>query len=83
MSLNIKNEEVHRLARELASVTGESMTVAVSEAIRERLDRVRENSNEDMAERILKIGRECAARLKGSRKSITVDDLYDEKGMFK
>jgi antitoxin VapB len=83
MSLNIKNDQAHRLARELAKVTGESMTVAVSEAIRERLERVRENSSEDLAERILKIGRDCAAHLKKSRKSIAVDDLYDEKGMFK
>ena len=41
MGLNIKNEKAHRLARELARVTGESMTVAVSKAIRERLERVR------------------------------------------
>src|ERR1044071_3520503 len=40
MSLNIKNEEAHRLARELAALTGESMTVAVSEALRERIERV-------------------------------------------
>jgi antitoxin VapB len=83
MSLNIKNEEAHRLARELARATGESMTAAVSEAIRERLERVRGNSREDLAERILKIGRECAAQIKKSRKSMTIDDLYDEKGMFK
>jgi antitoxin VapB len=40
MSLNIKNENTHRMAQELAPATGESMTVAVSEAIRERLERV-------------------------------------------
>jgi antitoxin VapB len=84
MSLNIKNEEAHRLARELASATGESMTVAVSEAIRERLERVRGNSRGDIAERILKIGRECAAHLKEPYKSIDIDELlYDEKGMPK
>ena len=83
MSLNIKNEEAHRLARELARATGESMTTAVSEAIRERLERVRGNSREDLAERILKIGRECAAHIKKSRKSMAIDALCDEKGMFK
>ncbi len=84
MSLNIKNEKAHRLARELASLTGESMTVAVSEAIRERLERVRGNSREDLAERILKIGRDCAAHLKEPYKSIDIDELlYDEKGMPK
>jgi len=84
MSLNIKNEEAHRLARELATVTGESMTVAVSEAIRERLERVRGNSREGLAERLLKIGRECASHLKEPYKSIDIDKLlYDEKGMPK
>ena len=84
MSLNIKNEEAHRLARELASLTGESMTAAVSEAIRERLERVRGDSKDGMAERLLKIGRDCAAHLKEPYKSIDIDELlYDEKGMPK
>ncbi len=40
MSLSIKNEKTHQMARELARLTGESITVAVSVAIRERLERV-------------------------------------------
>lgn len=39
MALNIKNEEADRLARELAEVTGESLTDAVIESLRERLER--------------------------------------------
>ena len=31
MSLNIKNEETHRMAQELAALTGESMTAAVTD----------------------------------------------------
>jgi hypothetical protein len=49
MSLNIKDEEVHRLARELARLTKESMTTAVREAVRERLERVRGKPNEQGA----------------------------------
>ena len=30
MSLNIKNEEAHRMAKEMAEATGESMTKAVT-----------------------------------------------------
>lgn len=41
MALNIKDPETDRLARELAAVTGESITVAARKAIEERLDRVR------------------------------------------
>lgn len=84
MSLNIKNEEAHRLASELARATGESMTVAVTEAIRDRLERVRGKSNEGLAERLLEIGKDCAAHLKEPFKSMDIDELlYDEKGMPK
>ena len=41
MSLNIKSERADRLARELASRTGESITEAVTTAIEDRLARLR------------------------------------------
>ena len=37
MSLNIKNEETHRLVRRLAELTGQSQTSAVEDAVRRRL----------------------------------------------
>jgi antitoxin VapB len=37
MALNIKNPEAHRLAQEVADVTGESLTEAVTLALRDRL----------------------------------------------
>ena len=84
MSLNIKNEKTHRLARELARLTGESMTSAVEQAVRERLERVRAKSKKGLSERLLEIGRDCAAHLKEPYKSIDVNELlYDEKGMPK
>jgi len=39
MPLNIKSPEADRLARELAHATGESLTVAVTRALAERLER--------------------------------------------
>lgn len=39
MALSIKNPETERLARELANVTGESLTEAVTQALRDRLVR--------------------------------------------
>lgn len=39
MTLNIKSDEVDRLARELTLITGESVTDAVANALRERLER--------------------------------------------
>jgi antitoxin VapB len=78
MGLDIKNEEAHRLARELARVTGESLTVAVSKAIRERLERIR------AVDRILKIARACAPLWKEPFRTVDHGDLlYDEKGLPK
>lgn len=42
MALSIKTDEADRLARALAKLTGETMTDAVTVALRERLDRVRD-----------------------------------------
>jgi antitoxin VapB len=41
MHLNIKNDEAHRLATELAALTGESLTGAVTSALRAQLARER------------------------------------------
>jgi len=82
MGLNIKSEETHRLAQELARLTGESMTAAVTEAVRERLDRVRRERAVGLADRLLAIGKDCAARLKEPFRSADHGDLlYDERGM--
>ena len=81
MTLNIKDPEAHDLARALAEETGETMTRAVTQALRERLLRVRRNRRpEATVEDLLSIGRRCAATLRGK----PVDHaelLYDERGL--
>jgi antitoxin VapB len=83
MSLNIKDPEAHELARKIAQRTGETMTRAVTEALRERLARLnRAQKPEATADDLLAIGRRCAATLKGK----PVDHgslLYDERGLPK
>jgi len=82
MGMNIKNDEAHRLAQELATLTGESLTGAVTEALRERLERLRRERNGGLAERLLAIGKDCAAHLKEPYRSIDHGEyLYDERGM--
>ncbi len=82
MSLNIKNEETHRLARELAELTGESLTVAVTVAVRERLDKVRRQHDDRLVDSLLAVGRECAAHLKEPYRSADHGTLlYDERGL--
>ena len=42
MPINLKSEETDRLARALARLTGESLTDAITTAVRERLERERQ-----------------------------------------
>jgi antitoxin VapB len=82
MSLNIKNREAHRLAEDLAKLTGESMTTAVTIALRERLERIRGEQGPSLADRLLMIGKDCAAHLKEPFRSADhADLLYDDRGL--
>ncbi len=82
MGLNIKSDEAHRLAAELARLTGESMTAAVTEAVRERLERVRRERGQSLADRLVAIGKDCAPRLKEPFRSADhAELLYDERGL--
>ncbi|TAK23093.1 MAG: hypothetical protein EPO26_09610 [Chloroflexota bacterium] len=82
MGMNIKNRETHELARELATLTGETLTAAVTQAVRERLDRERRQRAGGLADRLLATGRDCAARLKEPYLSVDRGDLlYDERGL--
>jgi antitoxin VapB len=81
MHLNIKNDEAHRLAAELARVTGQSLTAAVTTALRERLAREqRRQGRGDVAGRLMAIGRRYAALPEGdaARPDAVID--YDEVG---
>jgi antitoxin VapB len=81
MSLNIKNPEAHELAAELARLTGESMTKAVTEAIRERLKREKRNRDEDkLFAELIEIAEQCAAYPRRDDRSLE-DFLYDERGL--
>ena len=83
VALNIKNDETQRLAREVAELSGESMTAAVTVALRERRDRLRaEQPGEGVAERMLAIGRDVAGRLPaGTRPADHADLLYGDDGL--
>ncbi len=72
MSLNIRNEETCRLAGELARLTSETMTGAITVALRDRLAyEKRRRSVEARAQKIHAIGQYCAslseARASGRR----------------
>ena len=77
MSLNIKSEEAHRLAKRLAKRTGESMTTAVTTALQERLARVDKDTRFDEA---WAIAQRIAVRIKATGgPTMKIEDLYDEE----
>lgn len=87
MSLNIKNAETYRLVKELAGETGESMTTAVTEAVRERLDRIRAERGEDQEagfQRALALLAVMRERAPAGYWDQDFDELlYDEMGLPK
>lgn len=84
MALSIKDPETDQLARAVASLTGESLTQAVKSALAERLQREQRKRRdpEALAERLLAIGRECAALPDYDTRSPDEIIGYDEKGMW-
>ena len=81
MSLDTKNEEAHRRVRELAPMAGETMPQAGDRAVTERLDRLaRAIDRTQSRDRLLQIGRECAALPVLDERS-PEDMLYDERGL--
>lgn len=82
MPLNIKDPSTDRLVRELAAVTGESITDAVATAVRERLERlVAQRLAGDLGADIDAIVGRCAALPEVDRRD--ADDIigYDQHGV--
>ena len=83
MSLNIKNAETCRLAEELAELTSENKTQAITIALRERLERLRRNREEEV-QAMMEIGRRASANMGPGPSSTEIGDfLYDERGVPK
>lgn len=85
MPLNIKDEAIHAKAKELARLSGETITEAVGKAIDARLERLRREArtrtDEGLAERLMEIGRRCAALPVLDER--TPDEIlgYDDNGL--
>ncbi len=85
MTLNIKNEKTCRLARDLARLTGDTMTGAITLALQERLAREERRRDLDArVEELLAIGRRCAESLQPGPSAVEHGDLlYDDRGLPK
>ncbi len=81
-SLNVKDPEAHRLAQAISDATGETMTRAVTEALRERYERLQKRDPERLAADIRAIAKRAAAHVKGPYLD-HAELLYDEHGLPK
>ena len=83
MSLNIKNDETCRLADELARLTGETKTGAITVALRERLERERRRRGSDnRLQEMRAIAERCSQLMGSGTPSIDHGDtLYDKRGL--
>jgi antitoxin VapB len=82
MPLNIRNEETEQLATALAKLTGETKTEAVTQALRERIERVRRNrARKRLADELDEIALHCSTL--PMRDARSADEImgYDEHGL--
>jgi antitoxin VapB len=85
--LNIKSGDAYRLASELSQLTGESLTTAVTEALRERLEReraARQPASDDWkarSARIMALARELRSHMREPVSSADHADIYGPDGM--
>ena len=79
MGMNIKNEEAHRLAAQVASIYDESLTEAVTVALRERLSRAQAD---DRLETLRTLAHEISMRMpKGMTRDSVDSMLYNKSGL--
>jgi antitoxin VapB len=84
MALNIKNTEAHRLAQELAQLTGTSITEAVTNALREEHKKVVKRGEAKvagLATELDAIARHCSALPLRDTRSAEEILGYDEHGL--
>ena len=81
MALNIKDAETDKLARRLANATGESVTVAVRNALREKIERLPKRAGLSRFDELMAIGRRCSALKDIDPRSPDEILGYDEDGL--
>ena len=80
MIFNIKDPEAHHLAQAISKATGETITHVVTEALRERYQRLQKNQGKASVEELLGIARRAAAQVQNPYPD-HADYLYDERGL--
>ena len=81
MALNIKHPEAERLARELAALTGETITETVVKALRQRLNRETARTRVGLKNEIMAISRRASRLPRRSGKTPEEIIDYDTRGV--
>ena len=82
MPLNIKDADTQALTKRLASLTGESLTQAIKQAVRERLAQVEKTRRAiRLADELDHIALHCADLPRRDRRSAEQIIGYDERGL--
>ena len=85
MALSLKDKETNRLAREVGTLTGETLTDAIRVALSERLERERLRRGQPvrLADQLAALAHECAAL--PDFDSRTPDEIvgYDDTGLWR
>ena len=82
MRLNVKDPEAYRLAQAISQATGETITRVVTEALRERYERLESHRGKATVEELLAIAKRASAHVKGPYVN-HAELLYDEHGLPK
>jgi len=82
VSLNVKDPEAHRLAQAIAKETGETLTRAVTESLRERYERLQRRRGKATVEELRAIAKRASAHVKRPYLD-HAELLYDEHGLPK
>jgi antitoxin VapB len=61
MPLSIKSAEAEQLVRQISAMTGEGLTEAITTALRERLQRLKQIKQGSLSDQLDRIARRCAA----------------------
>lgn len=82
MSFSIKDQKTDTLVRELADLTGESITEAVFQSVKERLERLKiKDAAYSLAQELDAIALHCASLPLQDPRSLEEVIGYDEEGL--
>ncbi|WP_277453642.1 type II toxin-antitoxin system VapB family antitoxin [Janibacter sp. DB-40] len=85
MGLNIKNERVHALARQVAQRTGATQTSAIEEALERRLHDLDARDRETARRRrLMRLMDEIEDTTTDEQRAVTrqvMDEMYDDNGL--